>query len=219
MVADILPCQEVSDPKLAAVLADPKALRNLYPFMGQDNTLGQAAQSLSVSQHHLRYWVEKFTALGLLQQVRSEARKGRAIKWYRASANRYFVPFRAVATDTLEQLMLQQDAPWNELLARNLVQVGLAHFEQLHTWGLSIFVAGSLCIEIATSADDQQFLHQRLIEPSAPAVVMSWIPMQLNFETAKAFQRELSALLERYSQMRGAQTYLARFALTPLVKE
>ncbi len=200
------------------MLSDPKALKNLAPFIGREATLSQAAQSLGVSQHHLRYWVDKFLALGLLC-ARSQARKGRAIKWYRASADRYFVPFQAVPSQTLEQLLLQNEAPWQELMARNLVQVGLDSFEGLHRWGLSIFVEGSLCIEIATDAQDQAYLHQRLLEPTAPAVVMSWIDLQLDFQSAKAFQLELCQLLEKYRKHQGPQTYLARVALTPLVRD
>ena len=43
--------------------------------------------------------------------------------------------------------------------------------------------------------------------------------LKLDFVDAKAFQRELAALLRRYSDKRGSQDYLVRLALTPTLKQ
>ena len=43
--------------------------------------------------------------------------------------------------------------------------------------------------------------------------------LKLDFADAKAFQRELAALLGRYGDMSGSQDYLVRLALTPTLKQ
>ena len=54
--------------------------------------------------------------------------------------------------------------------------------------------------------------------PSAPALFLRDGTLNLDFKTAKAFQRELYDLFERYStkQTPHAQLYAYRLGLTPL---
>ena len=52
--------------------------------------------------------------------------------------------------------------------------------------------------------------------PDAPALWTGWATLKPDFADAKALQRDLAALLERYGSKRGNQDYLVRLALTPI---
>ena len=55
------------------------------------------------------------------------------------------------------------------------------------------------------------------LEPGDPAVLSSWRDaVYLDFEDAKALQREMFGLLKTYLQKRGAQRYIVRLGMAPL---
>ena len=61
-------------------------------------------------------------------------------------------------------------------------------------------------------------MHQEdTLERGAPAVLSSWRDaVYLDFEDAKALQREMFRLLKTYLQKRGTQRYIVRLGMVPL---
>lgn len=205
----------------AAILCDSKAVRHLAPFMGTERTVSEVASELKLSTQAMFYWVRKFCQLGLLRVAREEPRGGKAVKYYRASAERYFIPFRLVPIETLEALARMRDKPWEEAFDRNLVQTYHDTFGTLHTWGVCILrdEGQGIRIDLAPETGGASFLSELVRRDDMPAVLSCWLPLQLDYAEAKALQRELDALAQRYRQKRGAQLYLAHIALTPVRKE
>ena len=58
------------------------------------------------------------------------------------------------------------------------------------------------------------------LDPDAPALVDLWAEdITLDFDEAKALQKELCSLLGRYRAKRGQQGYIVRLGLAPLSGE
>jgi hypothetical protein len=70
--------------------------RCLGPFMRTEHTLGTAAAELQMPASTLAYYVKRFLRAGLLGVVRLEARAGKPIPVYRATADEFHVPFDAM---------------------------------------------------------------------------------------------------------------------------
>lgn len=102
-----------------------------------------------------------------------------------------------------------------------MLRVSQDTYTALHTWLMVIEgdQRGGLCVNVSAGAKDDRSLRQRLLEPEAPALLTNWTSLSLTFEQAKELQRELSDLIDRYKDCKGSQSYLARFALTPVVEE
>lgn len=211
----------IHDLKAAELLIDAKARKFLAPFVGSERSVSEAAGLLGISTQALSYWVKKFLASDLLEQSRTKARPGRPIRYYRAPFEKAYVPFDVLPSETLEALIQEQDAPWQRLLAKNLVRVGQDAFSSLHTWMVAVEPdgRGELCIGIASSTTDEASLRQKLLPAEAPAILISMTSFHLSFEDAKQLQAELSELIDRYKQKRGPQPYLARIGLTPIITE
>jgi hypothetical protein len=69
------------------------ATRCLGPFMRGEHTLGSAATELEMPASSLAYYVGRFVQAGLVEVVRKQARAGKAIPVYRATAQEFHVPF------------------------------------------------------------------------------------------------------------------------------
>jgi hypothetical protein len=223
MDSDFLPSSEkvISDPDTAKLLVDPRVRHHLAPFVGQARNVSEVASFLGTSTHALMYWVKKFLEHGLLELNRSEARPGRAIKYYQASSAKFLIPFKALPAETLEGLLSNYDAHWQARLTKNMLRVSQDTYTALHTWLMVVEedTRGGLCVNVSAGAKDDRSLRQRLLEPEAPALLTNWTPLNLSFEEAKRFQRELSELIDRYRECKGPQRYLARLALTPIVED
>ena len=175
---------------------------------------------LGVSTHALSYWTKRFTGLGLLHVTGTVKRGGRAVKHYATAQDGFFVPFAAVPDSSLETLLHQQEEPWQRLLAHSLVQVGSDTFPDLHRWGMAVYQEGDvLYTDVTPTPEDGRTLNEIALEPASPALLMDWYTFSLTFQDAKAFQRELYALIQKYGQKRGPQSYLARITLAPLTSD
>jgi hypothetical protein len=70
--------------------------RCLAPFMREEQTLGSAAAELQMPASTLAYRVGRFRTAGLLDVVSHQARAGKPIPVYRATADEYHIPFDAM---------------------------------------------------------------------------------------------------------------------------
>lgn len=212
---------EVTNPETVALLTNPKALHYLGPFLGRSCRVAQAADALGVSPHAMLYWVKKLCNGELLEVVQLERRAGRAIKHYRARADAYIVPLRTTPGETFEALLARQDAPWHDLFRHNLVRVVQDSVENLHTWSLVIGKGENqrVRVDLTPGMGSRHSLLAHLLAPTSPAALTCWVTLTLDFEVAKRLQSELLGLIERYQGESGAQRYLARIALTPVLVE
>lgn len=212
LVASPSPWPVVSNAEVADTLLDAKRRRYLAPFFGRTRTVSEVAAELGVKPNSLLYQVKRLLALGLLEVVSAEPRAGRALRRYRATSERFFVPFAASSADTLEALLLSTARPHAERFASHFARAlrdmpggALGYLVGRHDHGE---------VEAYFSPDGVRTLA--LWEPDAPAAGRAWTVLELDHEDAKAFQREQWALWERYLGKRGSGRYLAHFDLTPL---
>ena len=76
--------------KAVAFLTNPDCTRLLKPFLFGERTIKEAAEALRLEPAALYYPVKRMCDLGLLKVARETPRRGRALKVYRASAERFF---------------------------------------------------------------------------------------------------------------------------------
>jgi predicted transcriptional regulator len=192
-----------------AVLADREQLRLLGAFLGKENTISSAAQELEVNPTKLYKQVQRFLALGLVNICRLEKRSGRAIKYYRSSSDRFFIPFRTYPPELIGQ---QNREHHTRLFAQGLGRVYRQEEFTEQDWGaITASMPGSgVYLSIANSFGQQW----DYLDPDAPAVVSGWHQIQLDFEDAKAMQREMVEVMLRYMGKGGKQTYLLGLFLT-----
>lgn len=91
----------VTDPRQAAILADPTRAQFLRPFLGRERTVSEAAEELGVAANTLLYRVRRMRDAGLLTVVRRIARAGSPIAVYRSSHEGYLVPVDVIPSDDL----------------------------------------------------------------------------------------------------------------------
>ena len=208
--------QQVTDAEAAALLMNPKALRVLCQFVGVERPAADAARHLSLPLTTLLYWLRRLGDAGLLRCVRQQPRKGRAVKLYRASAERYFVPYHVSSSATPEALLALNETPLRAELDRALVAAGMTLLEgkRIGGWGVSVQrdVRGELVRVYTADASPQP----SVLDPEVPALLNLWRrDLRLNFEDAKAFQQELVDLFGKYQRRTGSHTYILHMALAP----
>ena len=97
--------QRVTDPAPVSLLLRERTRKVLGCFLAQEQSVSGAARQTGLDIRSVHRDVRALCAAGLLNVTRREARAGRAILHYRASAEAYFVPQSAhPSADQTEQL-------------------------------------------------------------------------------------------------------------------
>lgn len=203
----------IHDARAADTLVNPMTLRQLAPFLAQTRTVSDVALETGEKANTVLARVRRFVALELLEVVSLTQRPGRSIKHYRTSADSFFVPYEATTAETLESLMAERDSYYETLLRQGVVTTRI---HDIGTWGTRIYRddKGRLQIQTAVTPDH----NYTMIDPERPAVISAWRDsVYLDFADAKALQREMFDLLERYQQKEGAQRYIIRLGLAPVL--
>ena len=202
----------VTDPEAAQILTDLGELRSLLPFFFKEITLTEAASALGLKLNTMHYRAQRFIDLGLLEVIREEPRKGRAVKVYRATSSEYFVPFEATSAETVEKLFTQLRAKISELFEQNVAR-SLLEVEDI---GLRIKAQGKK-LSVDFDTPDGSFALRDTETLDLPAVFTSDNIIRLDFSRAKELQKELVALLKKYTDEEPTgQDYLLVLGLTPL---
>lgn len=221
--------QRLDDPAAARVLADAYTRQFFQPFIWRERLVSDVARELGVSKAAVLYRVRQFLRLGLLTVTRTEARAGRALKYYRASSRGYFVPFAATHADTVQALYeASLDHPRRSVLA-SLAQVWSGLADDARDYGLYTFGDERGLMSHAL-LPYRPAVPQRggtagggmlgpLLADEAPAVWDNTATLSLSARDAKALQRDLYALHRRYQDCRdpAGESYLVRLTLTPAV--
>jgi hypothetical protein len=202
----------VEDPEQARLLSDPGAFRFFEPFLARERTVTAAAVEAGCSVDTMLYRVRKFLKAGLLRISRVETRAGRPIKHYRSVADALFVPFSATPYATLEERIENQFAPFNRTLIRSV-----AHLLR-HTGrdGRRIYRHPDGEVWNDSAADPETPF--RMDDEDLPAAYDFSTEIELELSEAKALQRELHELFERYAKRRPGrgQSYLWHLSLMPV---
>jgi len=200
----------IIDSRAARILVDPDELRWFAPFMARDCTVSNAALETGAKLNTMFSRVRRYSELDLLRVVREEARNGRVLRVYRSSADTYFVPH--TLSGDAEETKLHWALHQEQMLARAQEE---ALQRELPRGGTRVYrdQNGILNSQLARNAHE----NMQLLEPNAPAVFcMFHDAVFLDFQDAKRFQRELDALVKRYTALGGGQRYAVKLKLVPL---
>lgn len=206
---------EVHTQVQARLLTDPAAHQLLEPFIGFERSVTQAAQKIGCSVQRLMYRVERFKQAGLLLETRQERRSGRPVRYYRAVADGFRIPFAFTPFADIEAMIAKQHAPFDRLRnrasARQAIQRGFD--------GRILYrdaISGELNSESAMPTHEMPRNAHSGIPSNDVALIV-----RLSTGQARAFALEFDDLIERLQKAnqpedRG-QAFLVYFGMQPLV--
>ncbi len=218
-------CHVVANQAAAQFLTDPRTSVLIEPFIEHETTITQAAERIGVSSLRMFRAVQRMESMGLIHVVRATPRRGRPQKHYKAVADRFFVPYNTLGSDTLEDFLLEQDDRMRRVLFRclsaHMLEIlgdeskpgRLIHRRVSETEGRAgrIEAYSVANIREANSAKPKPLLS------SADSLGWSdYAAIMLDRDSALELRRELAALFAKYSQPSGKQQFLFRSALAPV---
>ncbi|ADV65862.1 ArsR/SmtB family transcription factor [Deinococcus maricopensis] len=199
----------VNTPEIADVFRNVLAFKMLLHFMRPDGaTVSTLADTHGLTLNAAYRKVKRLERLGLLRVLREEQRAGRAVRVYVAPHRAYFIPRTLVS---LEEQMRETFEPYQELMRQHLARVSANGHNPV---GGLLFraEADGLWLIPATATGEKW----RPDVPGTPAYYHGSGPLYLDYAQAKALERELYALFDRYRQQRGPHQYLMHAFLTPV---
>jgi DNA-binding transcriptional ArsR family regulator len=210
----------IEEPEAVQVLIDHHELRFLKPFVLKEHSLSQAAKELGMTPSAMLYRIKKLLRLGLIELARVEPRKGRAVKYYRATSERFFVPFEATSAESLERLLYEMDEEGLHDFVKHRVRASA----DLPSWGLGVCrtANGLMSVSFLPAPDHHpDRIVEMVLETDFPAIWASFSRLYLSYEGAKALQHDLVKLFELYKEhgQGSGQAYLLRLGLTPVTPD
>jgi hypothetical protein len=191
--------QIVLEKKAVALLHQSKFRELLGFFMAQPATVGQAASALARDAKRTYNEVQTLVQNDLLVLDRLETRAGRSVRWYRASAEDYFVPFATSGFSDYTELITSQTKSLHQTVAQELERFLQSHDPK--QFGKRFFKdPDGKTHFILTAKDDWQTnsVLNQLLHPNSPALLHALGEIELSFEQAKQLQLELAKLWSRY---------------------
>lgn len=213
---------KVEDPSAARAISEPASLRFFQPFLARERSVGEVADEIGASMSSVLYRVRQFLRLGLLEQTRLRPRRGRPIRYYRSVADGFFVPFQLTPVTTQESLAAHAFRQLRDQLDRSVGRAWVEAFGEHHGLGIHLFrrPQGRASLNIAPDPAQQAGARalDPLLEDDAPAVWDSWGTVRLRQEDAKALQREMAALIQRYREAPQGEgrVHVVHLAIAPL---
>lgn len=127
----------ITDEQVATFITDLRNGLLIDAFVGDEGqSIANAATKLKVEISTLYYKVRKMIDYDLLEMCRVEKRTGRPVKYYRLSAEEFFLPLELSPFHNLEHYLKFQFAPIQELAVKGCA-TSLEHTTDSH-WGISV---------------------------------------------------------------------------------
>lgn len=213
--------QTIAAEPAARLLTNPEEASWITPFLGHETTIKAAAEELELPMLVMYRAVKRLEQLGLVYVARTQARKGRAVQYYRSSSDAYFVPYSATAEGTLENLLENSERPWRSAVVKSLASSFREAQESSHLeLGLRFYRhQGRVFFIHALGAGDSGTLGltQSFLADDAPAIRNEWVMLHLSFTRAKQLQQRMAALLDEYKNDQVGTSYSAAVTLAPMV--
>ena len=189
-------------------MIEPSNLLQLDPFFDHELSVTEYAALRDITRNAAFKIVRKLEALGLIECSREVKRGGKAIRFYRAVAAQFFVPFSKIPAEEFVQT----------LNARNW-QMVMQAISRLFAEG-RLVEQGYGAITLRGPNGRIGLLPGRadgstwdVMAPDFPAFLGQWSLLRLDFERAKAQQFDLASVLEKYLPSNGSGEYLCSIFL------
>ena len=211
----------ITDPKAVRILFDLEHRVRLAPFFERAQTVSEVAKRLQEDAQRLYYFVQRYVGLDLLEIVHIEPRPGRALRYYRATAEQFFVSVEHTPTPSIEGALNDVHAPLLERFTRNLAYTVQDHL--IGAWGRRFYLdAQGTLVPAAGPAPHYEFdVFDFYSRPEFPPASMLWQEVYLTPEDAKTLQVEFNRLIERLERCdgkpgEGKERYLVKVGITPI---
>jgi hypothetical protein len=176
------------------LLADSPRRRLLLSFVPRARSIGEAAELERVDMGRMHYVVRDFVRRGLLKVEREQKRAGRAVRYYRATAERFTVPVELVSASP---------------------GAGLAQ-ELRHRLDQELSRADDEGIVFYVGDDGEPRASWFGKKPRRRPVAEFWHMPSLSDSDARRLIMEIGALLERYEHKAGnGKPFLVHSAVVP----
>lgn len=206
--------QRVTDPEGVRIFLSGGALPLLEALMVQEWTVAQLAQACRLPLNAAHYRVRRLLRAGLVHETRQQARRGRPIRHYRATSERYLVPYHATPLNTVEELVGLHEHSFAQRFLHAVVQAAAPLVQDEREIGLRFFREGDhVTFDVTPRAG--AFSLAEFLRPDRPALLLDWGTLELTPDDAKALQHDLSELLSRFSGRAGPERFLFRVGLCP----
>jgi hypothetical protein len=207
--------QTITEPRAVKLLLDNERRQVLGAFMHGPCSVKRAADKMGWTLNAVHDRVRTLETLGLLRVAHLEARQGRPIKHYEAIADGFFVPFHATTSASFEGFISESLEPLHRAFIQLFAKAGIGLIDNPDEAGFRLYAQdGSIVSDLTPTAERFDFLRD-VLEPNAPALMLSYNQLKLTRDDAKALQREMMALLERYGNRNGPEHFVAHVGLTP----
>lgn len=201
--------QQVTDTEVASALLDTRSRLVLSAFL-TPTSLSAAARDLGRPLNTVKYQWQKLRRLGLLKMVCD----GRP-PLYQAEGESFFIPYELTPAHWPQDMLQLLHTEWNRRMDTALLSTAEDEARRHGVWGMQVRrQENALTLEHAAWSAGWNFTR-----PQAPAVLDLLGELSLDFEQAKALQRDLLQLLAQYRRKPGSQPHLIRLTLTPASTE
>lgn len=151
---------------------------------------------------------------GLVELAGERPRRGRPLKLYRASAERFFVPFATMPHATLEAFYRRLEATWYPRMIAGLIGAWRAQRPGPRDWGIAVSRHESGLLKIGFSADPELAFDDDLYL-EAPAIAHWDTRLHLGPEDVRSLREELLAVVDRYLERRSGPRQVLHLGLAP----
>ncbi len=182
----------VFDPQAVLLLIDGRRGRLFEPFLAQDCTVPIAAAWCGLPSNVMRYWVQRFVQLGLLNPSGARSGRGRLIQTYRSVADAFLLlPPARMSVPNEADFRQQYDPLWS----RFVLGAVRTSIEQADVWACLLYrdAAGHTVMENVPRT------HLDASAPQEPLIGLNtWATVRLTATEAHALQAELDGVVERF---------------------
>lgn len=188
---------KIADPVQLAAFENRLRCRVLVTCATAERSLSDLQRLLTTPLPKLHYHVRRLLEAGLLTVGRTQPRAGRAVRFYRAVAERFLVPQDAQPALPGEELATELRKLLNDELGRG------GEISMLYEPG---------------PAEGTMLMRMVRPEPEPSRGFEVWRILHLTPARRQALAKELAALLERYGAEEpgvGAEPYLVHAAFAP----
>jgi hypothetical protein len=212
----------LTDQAAASFVTQPSSARYFLPFLGREASASAVAASLGVDIGSVTYRIRRMLELGLVLCTRVEPRAGRAVRYYRSTADAVFAPLELTPVGSLASLFRVARRDSAAELERCLEAAWL-RLGREQSWGTHLY-------RLPNGYVNRDFVPRRLLDDekfwpavladSAPVVWDQYAELNLTREAAKRLQLQLSGLIASYAReseegSRPTSRYICHLAVAP----
>ena len=207
------------DPRAAQWVRQPLGLNVLRIVMAGSTPLAPVAKELGLPLSTVLRWARRWLEVGALVIDAERPRAGRPVKWYRAVATRFFIPYEAEGAALPEDVVRRLVQMRVEPQVRGLIEAARVTYTKgsMKEWGTVLYADrhGQLVVR----PDFALGRTPDLLSDASPAYLNFYSDdMRLSAAQAKRLQHDLVALLKSYKdEGAGSQAFTLSLVLTPRV--